>query len=201
MRHSSFAHSFLMKRTVRAALGALPVMVNSLGAQLDTTQVQCYQFDRHYFSWVGRPPEGGAVFRDSTRLIRLTAGPRPIDRFLRGPSDARALVPPTMRVDSFATRSWLRSSYWRHVMPDSLEVVWRNGLYGPVFRMGVKGDSLQGRVRFTTDVVGGERPPERAGAVRAACPKAHGAPSNPRLDADGRANGARPRDGRRRRDR
>ncbi len=181
-------------------LGGLLTLAGALNAQEEAT-ARCYLFHRHYFWWVGRPPSGGPVFHDSTALILLSPDQRPPDRFLRGPSDARGLVPPAMRIDSNAARRWLRSSYWRPISADSLEVVWRNGLAGPVFRLVVRADSLRGRVRFTTDVVGAEKPPEPATAMHVDCPDSSGAPSNPRLDADGRSNGERPRAGWRRRDR
>jgi hypothetical protein len=124
---------------------------------------------------VGGPAAGGgSVFHDSTTLIKLFPEPRPAERLLSGPPDARALVPPTMQVDSATARRWLRSSYWREVVADSLEIVWRNGLYGPVFRMLVRGDSLRGRVRFTTDIVGGEPPPQDAAAMQVSCPTSPG---------------------------
>ena len=52
---------------------------------------------------------------------------------------------------------------------DTVVVSWTNGMHGPVFLMGVRGDTLRGRVRFTTDIVGEEPPPEDAWAVRIAC--------------------------------
>ena len=86
--------------------------------------------------------------------------------------DAQAALgaPACYRFDRyyFAER-WLGFSAWHPIGRDSVEVHWRNGLSGPVFRLAVRGDSLVGRVRFTTDVVGAEPPAEPASAVRVPC--------------------------------
>ena len=135
---------------------------SNLEAQLGQHDV-CYRFDRSYFNWVGRPPGGGQVFVDSTAVVRLSSSKH------SELTDAYTLVPPSMVADSFTENDWLRPSSWRFFAPDSIYVVWYNRLYGPVFRLGIRGDTLIGQVRFTTDQIGREPPPERAFAVRIEC--------------------------------
>ncbi|HEX6048895.1 MAG TPA: hypothetical protein VFZ21_06495 [Gemmatimonadaceae bacterium] len=60
---------------------------------------------------------------------------------------------------------WLGASYWRHVSPDSIEIVWRNGRYGSAFRLAQAGDVLRGRVQFTSDIRFAERGPANPGAA------------------------------------
>ena len=161
-----------MKRTLHAYLAICAVTfaaTESLQAQAARGAVACYRFDRSYFHWVGRPPAGGSVFNDSSRIVRLDTTAHP-SRGNYPPLDARSVDVPAMRVDSFATQRWLTMSFWRPMRSDSIELRWRNGLYGPVFRLSRKADSLVGRVRFTTDIVGAEPPAQPASAVRIQCP-------------------------------
>src|SRR3954447_24211381 len=130
----------------------------------------CYRFDRSYFGWVGRPPAGGEVLIDSSRVIRLDSAVHPRPLPFAAPQDARPVRVPSMSVDSSSTRRWLEWSFWRPIGADSIELQWRNGFYGPVFRMATRRDSLEGRVRFTTDVVGADPPPQSAFGVRVPCP-------------------------------
>ena len=160
---------------VRLTLTALSLSIGPAHAQLPTETPQCYQFDRQYFHWVGRRPGGGPLF-DSTSVVMLSPESHLPHLLISSERRARVLVPPTMRADSSTMRSWLGPSHWRSVLPDSVEIVWRNGFYGPVFRMQVRADTLRGRVRFTTDVVGAEPPPEDAAAVRILCPSDQGVP-------------------------
>jgi hypothetical protein len=125
----------------------------------------CFKFDRSYFHWVGRPPGGGPVLIDSSAVVRLLTTEAEHGR------DRYAILPPSMSVDSFATRRWTQSSGWRRLAADSIEVSWYNGLYGPLLRVAQYGDSLRGHVRFRTDVIGAERPSEPASAVRIECPR------------------------------
>ena len=76
-----------------------------------------------------------------------------------------------MRVDSFTTERWLGMSFWRPLSADSVEIHWRNGLYGPVMRLSIRGDSLRGRTLFTTDVIGDDPLWEPAVGVRIGCPR------------------------------
>lgn len=55
-----------MMRSVRVAVGVLMMFRHSAHAQVAPSEARCYRFDRHYFTWVGRPPGGGSVFHDST---------------------------------------------------------------------------------------------------------------------------------------
>lgn len=110
------------------------------------------------------------VSRDSSAIVMLSSQRH---QGRGGPAlsaGARTLVPPTMRVDSAQRNRWLDSSYWRTPSGDTLQVVWRNGLSGPVFRLQVRGDTLQGHVRFTTDIAGRQPQEEPARALRVVCP-------------------------------
>jgi hypothetical protein len=161
----------MLARSVAVVAMSLALHAHTGGAQAGPDSTHCYRFDRAYFSWVGRPPGGGTVFADSSAVVRLSFQPHPASRFISVQSDARVLVPPTMRADSFTVQRWLEPSYWRALGPDSLTVVWRNGLYGPVFALRIARDRLLGQVRFTTDVAGAEKPPETARASRIDCPR------------------------------
>jgi hypothetical protein len=123
----------------------------------------CFRFDRKYFSWVGRPPGGGAVFADSSAVVRFSWTPHP------SIVASRLLTVPSMLVDSAAANSWLRASRWRVFAKDSVEVSWYNNLYGTAFRLGGRGNTLLGQVRFLTDN-GPEPPAQRASAIRIPCP-------------------------------
>jgi hypothetical protein len=133
-------------------------------AQLDTLMSHCLQFDRQYFRWGGRPPGGGDWSYDSSAVVRLL----PQRNLHLGPRSRRLLVP-SMGVATRLQRVWEYFSYWQLHDADTVIVAWTNGMYGPVFVMGVRGDTLRGRVRFTTDVYGAEEPQEDAWAVRIPC--------------------------------
>ena len=145
------------------AIMSLPPVVAD--AQLDTMTSHCFQFDRQYFHWGGRPPGGGEFLYDSSAVVRLSPELHPsTDR-----APVRRLLVPSMEVDSRSRRRWESFSYWQLRDADTVVVSWTNGMYGPVFLMEVGGDTLRGRVRFTTDVHGAEPPPEDAWAVRITC--------------------------------
>jgi hypothetical protein len=150
-------------------LAVLAVMVvNTAAFSQDTSGVSgCYRFDRAYFRWVGRRSDARNVVRDSTDILRLAPNADVSRPF---PTPVLDVYPIPFVADSPTTLRWLRPSYWTFVDPSTVNVVWRNGLYGPVFRLSIVGDSLHGRVRFTTDIVGREPPSEAASAVRIACP-------------------------------
>lgn len=126
----------------------------------------CYRFDRPYFHWVGRRAGDRAVVIESTYVVRLGPTRTTPSTFARSGLD---VLPVPFDADATTARRWLGPSYWS-LDGDVLNVVWRNGLSGPVFRLSLAGDSLHGRVRFTTDVVGNEPPSQAASAVRIACP-------------------------------
>jgi hypothetical protein len=147
----------------------LVVLPSCIAAAQDTTALSgCYRFDRAYFKWVGRAPGKSAVVRDSTRDLRLFGRSGMTHWLVNGP--ALDVQPIPFVADSFTTLRWLGPSHWSISAPYTVNIVWRNGLYGPVFRLAVAGDTLRGQVRFTTDVDGAEPPPEQAWAVRVACP-------------------------------
>lgn len=147
--------------------------VEPVVASRDATalEARCYRFDRAYFGWVGRPPNGGEVLIDSSRIIRLDTMPHASRGSQWAPSDAFAVSVPAMRVDTFTARRWHEMSFWRPITADSIEIHWRNGLYGPVLRLLVRGDSVHGRMQYTTDIVGAEPRPESATGARVECPQ------------------------------
>jgi hypothetical protein len=156
-------------RSLLLSCSLLVVTAGPLAAQ-DTVRVSgCYRFDRAYFQWVGRGPNRKTVFRDSTRVLRLAPNAVISHELVRGA--VLDVYPVPFVADSSTTRRWLRPSHWTFVDRSTLNIVWRNGLYGPVFRLSIAGDSLYGRVRFTTDVAGAEPRAESAWAVRIPCPK------------------------------
>jgi len=135
----------------------------------DTASVSgCYRFDRAYFTWVGRRPGQSSVIQDSTAILRLSPTSEIQHSLVRGPVLDVYAVP--FVADSSTVQRWLQPSNWTFETATTINVVWRNGLYGPVFWMAIHGDTLRGQVRFTTDLVGAEPPPESAVAVQIACP-------------------------------
>jgi hypothetical protein len=143
------------------------------GAHLSGQQgrsLGCLRFDRAYFQWAGRPVAGGDFVIDSSRIIRLDTMPHRIGFPGEIPPNARVVAVPTMKVDSDATARWQMASFWRTIATDSIELQWHNGLFGPVLRLEVRGDSVRGRVRFLTDRVGVEPRVEPATGSRIACP-------------------------------
>jgi len=151
-------------RLVCVALVGIPCS----GIAQDTAAISgCYRFDRAYFSWVGRLPGQKEMVTDSTNVLRLFA--RSTSHVLvRGA--VLDVQPIPFLADSTTAHRWLRPSNWTIRSSNFIDVVWRNGLYGPVFQLSVLGDTLRGQVRFTTDVAGAEPPAESAWAVRVACP-------------------------------
>ena len=141
-------------------------------AQKTTLERTCYRFDRPYFTAVGRFP-ADSVFTRRAGMLRFRADSTPAisPRLPRLPM--RAVEPLPFVVDSFTYHRWMSMSGWRMLGADSVEIHWRNGLYGPVFRMAVRGDSLVGQVVQTTDAhpipEPPPRPPQRAVAVRISC--------------------------------
>jgi hypothetical protein len=75
-------------------------------------------------------------------------------------------------VDSGHHRLYLSLSGWKAMPGDSIRLQWLNGLYGPMFRLAVRGNSLVGTFVQSTDVITAGEPPPRArpaSAVRVAC--------------------------------
>lgn len=165
----------MIRRSLRAdimnyfALGLISIVVAASAQAQDTAAVSgCYSFDRAYFQWVGRRPGESAVVTDSTSVIRLSSGSEIKHQLVRGP--VLDVFPIPFAADSRTVERWLSPSNWTFENANTVNVVWRNGLYGPVFRLNVRGDTLRGQVRFTTDVAGAEPPPEPALALKVACP-------------------------------
>lgn len=129
----------------------------------------CYRFDSAYFPVIGRHPQTGALVSLRTADLALLPASPPPDAAPH-PQAPYAVRPIPFTVDTFTARRWAARSGWTPMGPDSVQVTWRNGLFGPVFRLAVRGDSLRGTVVHTTDVVG---PPVRRGAaaaIRVSCP-------------------------------
>jgi len=141
-------------------------------AQDSVLEGRCYHFDRPYFTAVGRFPNG-PVFSRSADVLKL----RPDSSAALAPGarrlPMRAVQPIPFLVDFFTYHIWMSMSGWRRIGADSVEIEWRNGLYGPVFRMAVRADSLVGQFIQTTDAHPYPEPPPRAPeparAVRVHC--------------------------------
>jgi hypothetical protein len=145
------------------------------GAPRGNTVVDgCFQFDRAYFHWVGRRPGNDRISVDSAAVLQFSTGqhlPHPLRR-----EGTHPVLPLPIVTDSTTRARWLGPSHWRSDGEGAVVVVWRNGLYGPVFELRVRGDTLAGSVRQTTDSgepVGDllrELFPGRARAIRVPCP-------------------------------
>jgi len=129
----------------------------------------CYRFDTAEFPVIGRDTSTRAVVSFSTSELELLE-PSPPPDVVPHAQLPHAVRPIPFGVDPFTVRRWSALSGWRFLSADSVEVTWRNGLFGPVLRLAVRGDSLRGTFEETTDVAG--RPPRRrsASAVRIPCP-------------------------------
>jgi hypothetical protein len=151
---------FLIAFLFLASVPSVPAVAQA------STSSSCYAFDRPYFTWVNSAHE--RPHADSTNVLRLLSIRQ---SRLRVPViRAQDVQPVPFAVDSLTKLRWERFSYWMINDSGFVEISWRNGLYGPVFHLEVSGDSLYGRVRFTTDVYGAEPPAERASARRIPCP-------------------------------
>ena len=127
-----------------------------------------YRFDQAYFHWMWKP--GRQLVFDSSALIELRQTPVHLEWPLapgeRVPLQVRV---PGMSADSLLSAVLLRSSYWRPVGTDSIEIWWYDGMSGPTFRLARRRDSLVGIMDFKTDYVGSAPPPPRATAGRVRC--------------------------------
>jgi hypothetical protein len=142
------------------------IAFDTAAGQRPTLESTCYQFDQPYFTAVGRFP-GGAVFTRRSAVLRFRPDSTPAisPRLARIPM--RAVEPVPFEVDSFTYQRWMSMSGWRMFGADSVEIHWRNGLHGPVFRMALRGDSLVGRFVQTTDAHPIPEPPPRSEPARA----------------------------------
>jgi hypothetical protein len=138
-----------------------------MSAQSIPDAVGCYRFDRPYFTWFEIDGSPRRVTADSTAVLRLL----PDSIITVFGQRARALLPVPAPRDTVERRRWLQVSNWSQPSADSIRVEWRNGFYGPVFRLSGGSDSLIGTVLQTTDVYGPSPPRlEPAHAVRIDCP-------------------------------
>jgi hypothetical protein len=142
--------------------------VGSLSAQDVTTISGCYEFDRIYFFWFSRALQGG-MRTDSSRVLHLLATTDDARR--SGETRVFEVRPVPFTVDSFTLRRWGRTSYWSVDTQGVVEVSWREGTFGPAFRLTAVGDTLRGQVQQMPGLLSGwQSPPEDAWAVRTRCP-------------------------------
>ncbi len=129
----------------------------------------CYRFDSAYFPVIGRHSQTGVLLSLHTRELALLREAPPRD-VVRGPQAPHAVRPIPFEVDTLTRRRWEARSGWTPLGPDSIRLAWHNGLFGPAFRLAVRGDSLRGTVVHTTDVAGPPPPVGMASATRIPCP-------------------------------
>ncbi|MFO7894488.1 MAG: hypothetical protein R6U63_12200 [Longimicrobiales bacterium] len=120
-----------------------------------------------------------------------TAYPTPPERFeltaVRAPNDpegVRAEGTPVMEMSRLLLRSVIDAdplgiggppgAYWAPLGPDSLRLVWSNGFVGVALEVAVRGDTLQGVARGSSDVSAPPLPTAPARAVRVSCDEGGG---------------------------
>jgi hypothetical protein len=144
----------------------------------------CYRFDQAYFTAAVQDSRGEYVGIESTRVVQLTLTLTRIpvggDKAVQQPFTLRL---PELNILPEEARSYAKQSHWAIIGADSIRVSWWNGLFGPSFRLVVRGDSLIGVQSFGSDIASGsttrgdtvfihfaEPVWEPATAVRVACP-------------------------------
>jgi len=130
---------------------------------------RCYRFDHAYFGWP-REDSSGRMVADTSAIVELRAQAHPPYPLVPQRPSVRAVAVPLLRGSPVTARVWLEPSYWEPVGADSIIIVWRDGYVGPTFRVQVRGDSLVGRMRWTTDELGRTFTPVPVSAVRVVCP-------------------------------
>lgn len=160
-------------RGMAAVVACMTLMPMGGAAQELGTDEVCYRFDEAHLKWKYSPAHrGGAIVSDSAAIVRLLPARHP-GPVLGSAEGARRLLPVGMQPMRPLVGRWLENSYWGPLSGDSIEVKWREGFYGPVFRLQVDGDTLRGMARQTTDAIAVGRPrpqPEPVTAVRVECP-------------------------------
>ena len=63
---------YVIVSRVLVLLAMMALAPDVANAQLDTMTSHCFQFDRQYFHWGGRPPGGGDYLIDSSAVVRLS---------------------------------------------------------------------------------------------------------------------------------
>ena len=131
------------------------LLANAAWAQNDSTRT-CYRFPESLFK------SGGdyAAHADSTAIVKLEGF---------GLQRSGTVVPAGLSLGAIETRRHAQFSYWSRTGGDSIEISWRNGFYGPLIVGVIRGDSLIGLLRRTTDD-GVEPPATPIRAVRLKCP-------------------------------
>jgi hypothetical protein len=121
---------------------------------------QCYKFARPFFLALTAGSEAGRSAFDSSAVVRLV-GAAELDRGV--------VVPVGVHLESDQQQRYSRFSGWTRSNSDPISIAWRNGFWGPVFEGVIQGDSIIGRVRFTSDE-GPEPKPELTSAILIPCP-------------------------------
>jgi hypothetical protein len=126
----------------------------------------CYRFSHSYFDWLSDNP----IRPDSSDVIELLADPN-TETAKSGGVPMFGVRVPAMRDGAESDRR-RRFSFWQPSAPSSIRLEWRNGFYGPVFDLDIRGDSLIGSLTQTTDVISWDPPVRQAArAARVRCPQ------------------------------
>jgi hypothetical protein len=131
--------------------------------------VGCWRFDQDYFSVIGRDPATGALLSLRTAELRFLEEPPPAPD-VSYPQSRHAVRPIPFEIEGSTRHRWLANSGWEPLGADRVTVRWYNGLFGPDFRLAVRGDTLRGVVRHLSDQAGAPNEPAPASAVRIGCP-------------------------------
>jgi len=138
-----------LRRAIRVAavLASGVLASHRVSAQSVEAISGCYSFNKSIFSWFTYERWSETSLHGETGLIELTS--EPVTRATVGAA-WRVRLPSLL--DAEESARWDELSYWRRIGPDSLEVSWYNGLFGPVARMRIGGDSLVGAQHYRSDV-------------------------------------------------
>jgi hypothetical protein len=107
----------------------------------------CVRFDSAYFILSVYHSGAGTTHRP-TALVQLDTAPA-----TTRPTRDYRLVPLAVDTTGFPPPTWTKPPYWRR-MGNSIYVSWHTGLWGPVFQLTQRGDTLTGTVTHMTDAIG-----------------------------------------------
>jgi hypothetical protein len=131
----------------------------------------CYRSEHAYFTGRTVGPDSIAVARSTAVLAFSSDTLR--DDYPTGTLHF-AVRPAGLAIDPREEQRRRRFSHWRPAGDREVVITWRDGFSGPVFRFTIDGDTLRGRMRFTTDHSNGLPNPvtwwRRSRAVRTPCP-------------------------------
>lgn len=138
-----------VRRVIRiaAVLAGGCLAAHRVEAQSREAVAGCYSFNKSIFSWFTYERWSETALHGETGLIELTS--EPVTRSTVGAA-WRVRVPSLL--DAEESARWDERSYWRRIGLDSLEISWFNGLFGPLARMRIAGDSLVGAQHYRSDV-------------------------------------------------